>query len=124
MQDILTGTIATGTAAATGDYIQINLANPILLNPNAVYGYSLTTNTGYSGLGVDPNADYAGGQLANFNAGTGTNLFAGSLTTNTLTPNAIFDASLTPVTAVPAPATLAIFGLGGLAMLGLKRRRA
>jgi len=121
---ILNGTVATGTAAASGDYLKINLANPITLAANSVYGYSLVTGAGYSGLGVDPNADYAGGQLAAFNPGTGTNLFAGTLTTNTLTPNAIFDASLTPVAAVPAPATLALLGLGSLVMLGIKRRRA
>jgi hypothetical protein len=121
---ILNGTVATGTAAASGDYLKINLTSPITLAANSVYGYSLVTGAGYSGLGVDPNADYAGGQLAMFTPGGASNLFGGTLTTSTLTPNAIFDVGLTPVSAVPAPATLAIFGLGGLAMLGLKRRRA
>ena len=120
---ILSGSVTTGTAAASGDYLKLALANPITLAANSVYGYSLVTGSGYSGLGVDPNADYSGGQLAMFTPGT-SNLFGGTLTTSTLTPNAIFDVSLTPVSAVPAPATLSIFGLGGLALLGMKRKRA
>ena len=119
---ILSGTVATGTAAASGDYLKINLANPITLAANSVYGYSLVTGAGYSGLGVDPNADYAGGQLAMFTPGGATNLFGGTLTTSTLTPNAIFDASLTPVSAVPDAPTQGLLALGGLALLGLKRR--
>lgn len=120
---ILTGSVATGTTAATGDYLQLKLANPITLAANSVYGYSLVTGAGYSGLAVDPNADYTGGQLAMFTPSSG-NLFGGTLTTSTLTPNAIFDASLTPISAVPDAPTLGLLTLGGLGLLGLKRRLA
>jgi hypothetical protein len=119
---VLTGSVPTGTAAASGDYLKLTLANPVTLAANSVYGYSLLTNNGYSGLGVDPNADYAGGQLAMFTPG-GSNLFDGTLTTSSSTPNAIFDVSLTPVSAVPDAPTLALLGLGGLALLSLKRKR-
>ena len=118
------GTVGTTTAAANGDYIQISLASPLALNPNAAYGYSISSNTGYTGLAADTGNNYSGGQLAEFAPGTGSNLLDGTLITSSLVPNAVFDASLTPITAVPAPATLALFGLGGLAMLGLKRRKA
>ena len=59
-----------------------------------------------------------------FTPGGATNLFGGTLTTSTLTPNAIFDASLTPVSAVPDAPTLGLLALGSMALLGLKRRRA
>ncbi len=120
---ILTGSVATGTAAASGDYLKLALSKPIPLAADSVYGYSLVTGSGYSGLGVDPHADYSGGQLAMFAPGP-SNLFGGELLPSPLTPNAIFDVSLTPVSAVPAPATLSIIGLGGLALLGMKRKRA
>ena len=120
---ILSGTVAKGTAAASGDYLKLALASPITLAANSVFGYSLVTGAGYSGLGVDPHADYSGGQLAMFAPGA-SNLFSGELTPSALTPNAIFDAALTPIPAVPAPATLLLSGLGGLALLGVKRKRA
>ena len=120
---ILTGSVATGTTAATGDYLQLKLANPMTLAANSVYGYSLATGAGYSGLAVDPNADYAGGKLVMFTPSS-SNVFGGTLTSSSLTPNAIFDASLTPISAVPDAPTLALLAVGGVALLGLKRRNS
>lgn len=112
VQDVLSAMIGTSGLAASGDYIELTLNSPITLKGSSVYGYGIISSNGYSGLGVDPNADYAGGSLAMFGLG--------GLTTSAGAPNAIFDVGLT---AVPEPATLALLGLGSLALAASSRKR-
>ncbi len=120
--ELVNGVIATGTAIGQGNYITISLKNPLTLKAGSMYGYAISTPNGYAGLTADSAAgDYTGGQLAEFNPGTG---FGGTLITNPNVPQSVFDVSLTPVAATPEPASLALLAIGGLAVLLKRRQRA
>jgi hypothetical protein len=120
--EVTNGVIATGTGIGQGNYITFTLNSPLSLAAGSTYGFAVSGASGYAGLTVDTAAgDYTGGQLAEFQPGSG---FGGTLITSSAVPQSVFDVSLTPLAAVPEPAGLALFGLGALAVLGLKRRKA
>ncbi len=116
---VVTGAVPVGTSAATGDYIQLALNTPVLLNGNTVYGYSIASNTGYSGLATDSANDYTGGSLADF--APGSSPFAGTLQTSTAIPSSVFDVALTPV---PEPGSIALLSLAVGALFLSKRKKA
>jgi hypothetical protein len=114
---VVTGKVAAGTAAQSGDYLQMVLSTPIVLSGDTMYGFSVSSNTGYSGLGADTADDYTGGSLASFQAGSSP--FAGTLLTNSAVPSSIFDVALQPV---PEPASLLLLA-AAVASLGILAKR-
>ncbi len=114
---VVTGAVPVGTSTATGDYVQLVLNTPITLNGSSVYGYSISSNTGYSGLAADTNNDYTGGTLADFQPGSSP--FGGTLATSTVLPSSVFDVSLT---ATPEPASLSLLLVAAGLMLLARRR--
>ncbi len=113
---VVSGTVAVGTSTASGDYMQLVLNTPITLQGGKQYGFSVASNTGYSGLAADSNNDYAGGTLADFQPGMSP---TGTLQTNTALPSSVFDVSLT---ATPEPASLSLLLVAAGLMLLARRR--
>ncbi len=116
------------SSVGTGDYVTISVPTGLTLNADTQYGFFVfsayashasgygTGNTNpYTGLALDTSAtDYIGGNIAAFNS-NGTFVSDPNL-------QSIFDVGLTAV--VPEPASLAIFGIGAMGLLGLGRRKA
>ncbi len=115
---VVSGTVAVGTSTASGDYVQLVLNTPLTLQGGKQYGFSVASNTGYSGLAADTANDYAGGTLADFQPGMSP---TGTLQTNTALPSSVFDVSLT---ATPEPASLSILLAAAGLLLVARRRRA
>jgi len=99
----------------TGKWLYMALGTPVALAANTQYGFDLTSYNPYFELaGMDVNQYYGGsayttGSKEALNTGT---VYAGDRT---------FVVAMSPV---PEPSTLALAGLGGLALLFRRRRQA
>ncbi len=145
---LYTGTGTVATAGSNGAWITYTVTAPVTLAANTLYAYSIGTNNGYSALGLtvgdgaSSGAGSASSQLATYGytatgttptywtgANWGTNPAAAAVSatndpTDVFTDSAEFQVVATPVTAVPEPASLAVFSLGSLALLvGCRRAR-
>jgi len=122
--------VNSGTPGANALWVTITLASPIYLNPNTQYGFDLQTD------GTGGNSDFFMEWNGNLN---GASTFTGGQATvdgsngNTPDPGSqVFLGDgpsngvrtfVATMTVVPEPTTLALIGLGGLAIL-LRRRLA